>query len=165
MDKLLIARVFSHIATGHVRQCWPWTTERKDGYGSVQDEHGKRISAHRVVYEFFHGDLSPDEVVRHTCDNPPCCNPYHLVKGTQADNVRDRVERRRSANGVRNGRALLGEDDVRSIHKDNRTLEAIAADYGVSRATIYDIKSGRNWKHIAKEFGVVPIPSASVRNK
>ncbi|TKG21761.1 hypothetical protein FCV81_08845 [Vibrio breoganii] len=29
-------------------------------------------------------------VVRHTCDNPYCFNPDHLVKGTTADNNHDR---------------------------------------------------------------------------
>ncbi|ACP44084.1 hypothetical protein VPP93_gp13 [Vibrio phage VP93] len=39
-------------------------------------------------------------VVRHTCDNPRCINPDHLIGGTIADNNRDRAERGRSAKTV-----------------------------------------------------------------
>ena len=39
------------------------------------------------------------EVVRHACDNPPCCNPLHLLGGTHADNVADKVRRGRVPRG------------------------------------------------------------------
>ena len=38
--------------------------------------------------------FEPD-VVRHTCDEPACVNPKHLIKGTQKENVRDAIERNR----------------------------------------------------------------------
>lgn len=34
-------------------------------------------------------------VARHTCDNPRCVNPDHLVEGTQKDNIGDAVQRGR----------------------------------------------------------------------
>jgi hypothetical protein len=34
-------------------------------------------------------------VVRHTCDNPACINPAHLVKGSQKENVSDMLQRQR----------------------------------------------------------------------
>jgi hypothetical protein len=34
-------------------------------------------------------------VVRHKCDRASCCNPSHLELGTERDNYRDRVARRR----------------------------------------------------------------------
>ena len=34
-------------------------------------------------------------VVRHSCDNPACIRRSHLVLGTQADNLRDSLRRRR----------------------------------------------------------------------
>lgn len=36
--------------------------------------------------------------VLHTCDNPPCCNPAHLYRGTALDNARDRDTRGRWKN-------------------------------------------------------------------
>lgn len=61
-------------------------------------DKGLRADAktHRVSYFLTHGHLPPAPlVIRHTCDNPPCCNPAHLVPGTYQDNARDCVERGR----------------------------------------------------------------------
>ena len=34
-------------------------------------------------------------VIRHRCDSPPCCTPGCFTVGTQADNIRDAIIRRR----------------------------------------------------------------------
>lgn len=53
----------------------------------------KGMLLHRVVFLRTHGYLP--EVVRHICDNQRCINPLHLRPGTQADNVRDMIDRKR----------------------------------------------------------------------
>ena len=65
------------------------------GYGQVRVDRSALLRVHRVVYEAVNGPIPDGLVVRHTCDNPPCCNPDHLVVGTQAENMRDRDERGR----------------------------------------------------------------------
>lgn len=73
-----------------------WTD--KDGYGHIHEWRGGRrrlIKVHRLVYRETVGELPDHLLVRHSCDNPPCCNPEHLLIGTQADNVNDMVERHR----------------------------------------------------------------------
>jgi hypothetical protein len=85
------ARVPSHLSG-----CQPWQGYRlKAGYGMLNTgpqpdgKHGLRY-AHRLAWELANGRrLRDGEVVRHTCDNPPCCNPAHLLVGTQADNIED----------------------------------------------------------------------------
>lgn len=73
-------------------ECWPWqgTCDTK-GYGRA----GKSERAHRVAFMLARGPIPTGMLIRHRCDNPPCCNPFHLELGTKADNAQDAVERRR----------------------------------------------------------------------
>lgn len=109
------------------------------------------VAAHRWIAAWRHGEVPAGRVVRHTCDNPNCINPWHLVIGSQAENVRDMLERGRAADrsgiaaaahaaGKMNtnhltdrehhprNRAVLGPDGARY---PNATLAAEAA--GVTR--------------------------------
>lgn len=78
-----------------VEACWPWTGARSStGYGSVWVE-GRTKGAHRHAYELAMGPIQRGLVLLHTCDNPACCNPAHLVPGTTRDNARDRADKHR----------------------------------------------------------------------
>lgn len=85
--------------------CIPWMGARnKHQYGIFRLDGCKSTFAHRVSFYFAYG-YWPD-VVYHSCDNPPCCNPEHLMGGTQADNIKDMDSkgRRVPAEGALNGR-------------------------------------------------------------
>lgn len=84
-------------------ECWPWLQSRdlRGGYGQLHT-WPKVLKAHRVAYELGHGAIPEGAQVRHTCDNPPCCNPAHLSIGTSQDNHDDMVRRGRALVGSRN---------------------------------------------------------------
>ena len=89
-------RFWSKVAVKAPSECWLWTGWDASNYGRSYLK-GKRVKAHRFAFGIANGKRLPDGdiVVRHTCDNPGCCNPHHLVPGTQADNIADRDSRRR----------------------------------------------------------------------
>jgi DNA-binding MarR family transcriptional regulator/transcriptional regulator with XRE-family HTH domain len=72
-------------------ECWEWTAGKAGvGYGRFRLGR-KSLYAHRVMYEIKSGEkIPPGMVVMHTCDNPGCVSPEHLVLGTTAENMRDR---------------------------------------------------------------------------
>ncbi len=94
---------WSLVQVGAADECWPFIGHiDRDGYGKYHG-HG----AHREAFRLANG-RTPEMSVLHSCDNPPCCNPTHLYEGTQQQNIADRVARRRSAAGARNGRYKRG---------------------------------------------------------
>lgn len=73
-------------------------TKYSSGYGVIYGGPavaGRVLRAHRVAYFFHHGEWP--SICRHTCDNPSCVNPEHLVDGSQADNIKDMWGRGRAA--------------------------------------------------------------------
>lgn len=123
-------------------QCWMWTGPvNKDGYGYFKGQW-----AHRLAWmEHNQMPIAEGGVIRHSCDNPGCCNPWHLEIGTPQDNVRDRDTRGRTAKGQQNGRARLVEEDVLQIFLDPSPYSDIARRFSVTTSTVCDIKTGRNW--------------------
>lgn len=132
--------------------CWPWTGYRDShGYGSARAVGVRnRRPASRVAFFYTYGFWP--RVVRHSCDNPPCCNPAHLLPGDQKANAADRERHGRSARGEGNGHARLCEADVRAIKSRLRagTLQRVlAVEYGVSTSMISFIATGQHWGHVA----------------
>ncbi len=93
--------------------------------------------------------------VRHTCDNPPCCNPAHLLIGTAADNTHDAIERDRLARGFDLSHTKLSREQVEEVRSKYRTFSIpgvrgrhsnrheLAAEYGVGAKYIADVAAGR----------------------
>jgi hypothetical protein len=128
--------------------CWLWQAVLiPGGYGQFWFE-GRMRNSH-VMAVIFSGTKIPEgEVVMHTCDVRRCCNPKHLVVGTQANNIDDMVRKNRGAKGESHGSVLLTESDVRKIRLKLETAAEAAKKYGVSRAAVNDIRQGISWKHI-----------------
>ena len=145
------ARFWSKVDVVGENDCWLWLGAIGNaGYGDFKVTHADTsFGAHRVAYAIFAGvGMSEMKglVVRHSCDRPRCCNPFHLATGTHADNVIDRVRRGRSAVGI--GNHKLTEDEVRAIRADNRASPILASIYGVSKWTIQSVRQRTSWKHL-----------------
>lgn len=160
MDEKTVARFFPNVDKRGADECWPWRGCRDAaGYGrfSVKREHGWRAEcAHRVSFEIANGKRGV--VVRHSCDNPPCCNPAHLLDGSHADNMRDMAERNRrkgkpGAHGEQSSSRFTLEDIVRIrsevANGPRGTSIALARRYGVARCVICDIVARRRWAYDA----------------
>lgn len=130
----------------------------KHGYGKGVFE-GKCMLLHRITYCFTHRvppEYIEGSVIRHTCDNPRCINPQHLLLGTQQDNVQDRVYRERCANNkgtVNPNSKLLVEDvlRIRELYIKGSTefgSYALARMYKVSAVQIQHIIKRKSWSHI-----------------
>ncbi len=131
------------------KDCQLVTSHKPDRDGHIMiGINGKYVRLHRFVYEERYGEIPNELVVRHKCDNPNCINPEHLEIGTHADNIRDRVERNRSARGSNHGRAKLTEDNVRYIRNTNETTYFLAKEFDVDRKTIRNIRQFKTWKHV-----------------
>jgi len=139
-------------------QCWLWQGAiNKRGYGTIsEDGTGRTLLAHRVAYRLTYGEFDQNVCVLHHCDNPKCVRPGHLFLGDYSDNARDAFAKgRRHAppprRGEENHNSKLTTPEVVNIKcllRVGVSLDTIAKAFGVHRATIIEIREGRNWKHI-----------------
>jgi hypothetical protein len=127
--------------TGDAADCWNWSGARGPlGHGNVR-WRGRTTSTARVAYELCHGRKPlAGLVVRHTCDNGACCNPAHLVLGTQRDNRADAVERGRVPAGEAHHYGRQTPDATvrraREAHREGSSLTVLARECGVSISTV-----------------------------
>lgn len=130
--------------------CWLWSGANRFGYGRAS-YGGVNYQAHRLSYQTFVGEIPNGLHVLHKCDVRACVNPAHLFLGTNADNISDKVQKRRHIFGERQHSAKLSENDVRDIRRRALREPAlqIAADYGVGGRAIRNIRARRTWKHVA----------------
>jgi hypothetical protein len=147
-------RFWANVDIRSSAECWPWTA----GVNSARDGYGrfwiKRIEyrTNRMAY-WLHYGIDPDsEDACHTCDNPPCCNPAHLFKGTRAQNLADMRSKKRQAIGERHGISKLTDGQVSEIKRRyiprKVSMYKLADEFSVSEMTVNNIIHGKIWRHV-----------------
>ncbi len=76
----LRARFGAKVAKAGPDECWPWMDKPiGSGYGKISTGTGSSpVLAHRLAWQFAHGDIPEGLFVKQRCGNRLCCNPAHL---------------------------------------------------------------------------------------
>ena len=152
-------------------KCWLWTACRdKNGYGAFglvtrgrlpTQRIRKSWLAHRICY-FIRVGFPEKPELRHSCDNPSCVNPLHLIPSTHGENMQDMAIKKRhwthhrpvKNKGERVQWAKLTDELVRRMrefHAKTKSLFAVQKEFGLeslSTGTVGSAIYRKTWKHV-----------------
>ena len=133
--------------------CWLYPLAKNETYGKIKIEN-ITYRVHRLMLCLkINKKYDEIDVTRHTCHIKNCCNPSHLLEGSNSENMLD----------SREYSSILAEEDVReillfSISNEAQNKSGVEIDkilskkYMVSAGTIQSIRRGNTWKDIFKEI-------------
>lgn len=107
-----------------------------------------RFFIHRLVAKAFIPNPEMKKQINHLDGNKTNNLVSNLVWSTQSENIRHAFENGLNYRGEDSINAKLTEQQVKYIKHQGGSTSELALNFGVSKSTISEIKSGRNWKHI-----------------
>lgn len=121
--------------------------------GSTAKGDFRHVRAHVFAWEQAHARcVPPGMVVMHSCDNPRCVNPDHLVLGTQRDNIHDSIRKGRyNCFGIQKLNAVQVRE-IRALAARGYLQKDIAAQFKIARNTVSGIVNRRSWDHLDRPF-------------
>lgn len=144
----LSERLAAKSARNEETGCLEWRGATvKGGYGVIGNERRRSprlVLCHRAAYEIAYGEEIPvDEIVMHRCDNPPCIEPTHLLRGDHLRNMRDMVEKGRSSSPRPRSGMLLPEQRkaLLAMLTGGMTISAVARVMDIDRKTVRNVKT------------------------
>ncbi|MBM0275108.1 HNH endonuclease signature motif containing protein [Micromonospora tarensis] len=148
-------RVDPHAGLVHGVKGAPFRRTNSWGYVQIkfrapedwQTEH--TVLAHRVIWEAEHGPLADGLTVNHLNGVKTDNRLANLEAVTQSDNMRHAY--RTGLHQPVRSNARLTEQQVRDIYRRCRTGERdadLAAEYGMKRSAINNIRNGWSWRHV-----------------
>lgn len=125
----------------------------KNGYLMVSlCKNGKRKIkyVHIIVAKAFILNVGDKPVVNHLDGNKLNCKSSNLEWTSYSANNQHSYDMGLHSRGDDHYKAKLTHKDIKHIRKDGKyaTYEEIAAQYGVSKATIRDVLTNKTWKHV-----------------
>jgi len=157
----LIARFWEKVERRGPDDCWPWLGSKTGfGHGRIKIASYCQVSASRFSLVLHSGQDDLTLCSRHTCDNPSCVNPRHLIWGTIADNNNDKLVRGRARNGnlcgFSNPRVKLTPDNLRWIidrFRAGNSNRFIASRLPIGESMVSRIRVGLSFKQEAEALG------------
>lgn len=148
-------KILANVAMEPNTGCWLWTgLLTSKGYARMRI--GREQRGHRHSFDAFKGPIAAGMYVCHACDVRSCVNPEHLWLGTNADNMRDMVGKRRlgmipppKAVSRRSARAKLSPDQVRTIRAGRESINQLARRFGVSHGAVHRARRFVTYRHVA----------------
>lgn len=157
--------------------CWNCISHSKHPDGYVYVFSGKKkIKLHKRVLEIKIGrelQTNNDELTRHICDNPQCCNPDHLLIGNSQQNHNDMVSRGRGYWQTQTGygyykwykrkrskkhRNILSKETVINIYRDalenHIPYSTLDKKYNVCRGVSANIANKKTYVNITNAVEV-----------
>lgn len=145
----LTARFWSRVERHASNACWPWRLScyANGGHGQFTfriDGVQHHFYAHRIAWLLTHRESVGDLKICHHCDNPPCCNPNHHFKASQAANLDDARRKGRLDESKPRRLKLTPEQrlEIQAAPAAGRSA-SLATRYGVSASMICHIRAGR----------------------
>jgi len=156
--------------------CWEWAaaafTNGRGAFRPRRSRSKRTYKAPRVAYFIFTGEDPGHLQVQHTCNNPSCVCPLHLVLGTDQQNMEYKSEcgrcnapsgdnhyARRTPEKVKRGEMVgnskLTKETVIAIlsrHDAGDSLPEISVAFDISKAQACRIVNGSRWAHVYNEY-------------
>ena len=154
--------------------CWSWKgCKDKDDYGIFR-LNGKNIRAHRFSYYCTFGNFDLNLCVLHKCDNPICCNPYHLFIGNINDNNQDKIKKNRSnsPSGTNHWDCRVPDEIINKIlwdlYSTIKSLESISIEYDVDinyiKRILHNKKNRKNVEVNNEQFNEIRRKHLNIKN-
>lgn len=131
--------------------CFLLPQKDKNGYLCIclcqeSKRHNRKI--HQLVLETFVGKRRKTQGTRHLDGNKENNNLSNLRWGTHKKNMLDerKIVKNDKGRKLRSKLCVTDVLEIRKLYPAICTAKEIATRYGITRAHVYDIKSGKSWR-------------------
>ena len=134
--------------------CWLWTgPKHRQGYGMMgafrDDDRRIMTVAHRITARLKFGNLTSKQYIVHSCSNPLCQNPDHIILGNAS--IRNRVmiangrnaktrQRKQQFQPQAGRKYKYDPDDLLWIR--NHTTQEVAERFGLTKQRSTNLRHG-----------------------
>lgn len=158
--------------------CWLWRLSTTQGFPNVHIPHpvtGERtkMKGRRAALILKTGKMLPSgwfAIRKPSCESPICCNPDHSFAGdgkAYGQSIREQEIFKNSPKRIAANRKIasqktrkLTNQQASEIRQDDRSTIAIAAEYGVSKTTVNDIKRGLRYRQTIRGASIFSMGAA-----